>query len=164
MLTSFITNEIVMILILSVGITALALELIVPSFGLIGIAGIYLIFESVLALKNFSNPLIYIVISVIIAGSITVLIAKTLLRNIDSNKLVLNKNLSNSRGNKDLQITEDLIGREGVVVKIMRPSGEVEIDGIIYMAISSGNYINRGEKVKVEKIRGGKLYCRKINL
>lgn len=164
MFTQFINNEILIVLILSVGLTAIALELIVPSFGMIGVVGIYLIFESILSLKNFSNPLIYIIISIIIASVNTFLIAKVFLRNIDSNKLVLNKNLSKSRSNKDSKIRDNLVGREGVVVKIMRPSGEVKIDDIIYMAISSGDYIDRGEKVKVEKIRGSKLYCRKINI
>lgn len=162
MLTSLITSDIILIIILSLGLTALAIEILVPSFGLIGVAGIYLIIESVLSLKNFTNPILPILISVIISISLTFIITKTLLKNIESNKLVLNKSMSNTKGNKINN--NNLIDKEGIVVKILRPSGEVDIDGIKYSAISSGDYISKGEKVIVDRIEGSQIYCKKIRL
>lgn len=164
MLTGFITNEIIFTVILTLGFTLLILELFVPSFGLLGISGIYLLIESFLALKNIENASLYVIISLISSTIIGFILGKIFFKNMDKNKLVLHSSFNDIKGNK-LQNKinkEALLNSEGVVEKVLRPAGTIKIDGIIYNAVSNGNFISKGKKVVVEKIENSQLYVREI--
>ncbi len=163
MLTNFINSEILLILILSAALIAIALEVLIPSFGVIGLAGVYLLVESILAIQNFENPYRAIFISIVIALIMTVVISKYLLRNMKNNRLVLNQSMSVAKGNKNKAVGEDFVGKTGIVVKVLRPSGEVKIEDEVYDAISNGDFIDRNSKVIVEEIKGSQLICKKID-
>ena len=99
MLTGLITNEILFTVVLTLGLTMLILELFVPSFGLLGVSGIYLVIESFLALKNIENEILYIIISLISSAIIGLIIGKMFFRNMENNKLVLHNDFRNVKGN-----------------------------------------------------------------
>lgn len=162
MLTGFITSEIIFTIILIIALTAITLEIFIPSFGLIGLVGIYLLIESILAIGNIDNAVFYVILSLIIAIILSFILAKFFLRNIDNNRLVLNDDLSNSKGSKLGKAEKGLIGKKAIVKKTLRPSGLVEIDEIIYGAISSGDFLSKGDEVLVENVRNGQLYVREI--
>lgn len=164
MLTGLITNEILFTVVLTLGLTMLILELFVPSFGLLGVSGIYLVIESFLALKNIENEILYIIISLISSAIIGLIIGKVFFRNMENNKLVLHNDFRNVKGN-NLQHNinkEDLLNTTGVVDKVLRPSGTIEVDGTIYNAVSNGNFIPKGKKVVIERIENSHLYVREI--
>lgn len=163
MLTGIIINEIIFTIILTLGITALAMEIFVPSFGLIGIAGIYLIFESILAIGNIDNAFIYILISIILSAILSIIMLKIFFRNIENNRLVLNSSLKDTTGSKLGKVTNDLVNKIGIVEKVLRPSGLIDIDGVKYSAVSNGDFITRGSNVVVEKIENSQLYVKKID-
>ena len=54
------------------------------------------------------------------------------------------------------------IGEEGVVISPLRTAGKVEIRGEIYDAVSSGSFVDKGEKVKVIGIEGSKMIVEEI--
>ena len=53
------------------------------------------------------------------------------------------------------------MGKEGVVTNDLKPQGYVEIEGKIYQAALETGYAQRGEKVKIFRHEGGRLYCKK---
>ncbi|NVK84435.1 MAG: nodulation protein NfeD [Cytophagia bacterium] len=55
---------------------------------------------------------------------------------------------------------EDMVGKEGMAVTILRPSGRVEIDDEIYDAYTRGEYVERGTKVVVVSQQGASLQVR----
>lgn len=160
MLTSMITSDIALIAIISLGLILLILEFIVPSFGVLGLAGLYLTIESVLALKNFSNYYIHIFISVIIAISFAyILYIKIFKKNSD---LVLKQSLSSFKGNKSSNLIKDLAGKRGYVVKVLKPAGKIEIDGEVYSAVSDGDYISKDSEVWVSRVENSQVYCKEV--
>lgn len=54
----------------------------------------------------------------------------------------------------------EFIGRCGVVVSPMRPSGEIEVDGVLLQAKSEGKMIDKGTTVRVTRLQGGTLVVR----
>lgn len=162
MFTGFITNEILFVVIFAASLILIGLEFFVPSFGILGITGGYLLIESILSIDNFSSPGLYILLGVLIALVALIIIVKYFVKHMDSNKLVLNSNMARSKGNGPKFDVTDLAGREGVVYKTLRPSGEVEIDGRIFEAVSFGDYISKGAKIRVEKVVASKIYCKQI--
>jgi membrane-bound ClpP family serine protease len=47
------------------------------------------------------------------------------------------------------------------VANDLKPQGYVEIDGKIFQASIETGYAQRGEKVKIFRHEGGRLYCKK---
>lgn len=162
MITNLINNEILYVIVLSLGITLLLIEAVVPSFGLIGISGILLIFESVTSSLRFENYYLLMIISLFSGIILAYLITWNFILSRES-KLILKNNLHKAKGNGYELSKEDLIQKEGIVTKVLRPSGEIEVGGKIYNAISDGNFIEKGKKVVIEKIEGSQLFVKKIN-
>lgn len=55
---------------------------------------------------------------------------------------------------------EDLVGKEGIAVTILRPSGRIEINDEIYDAYTRGEYVEQGTKVLVVSQQGTSLQVR----
>jgi membrane-bound ClpP family serine protease len=76
-------------------------------------------------------------------------------------KFLKNKSLSEcSKKTDDVEKREVLIGREAIVVKDLKPSGVIEIDGEVFQARSFGNYVKKGEKVQVVSSQSFYLFVR----
>ncbi len=58
--------------------------------------------------------------------------------------------------------TMPTVGKEGVVIAPLRPAGRVLIEGRNIDAMSVGSFIEKGEKVRVARIEGSRLFVRKI--
>jgi len=54
------------------------------------------------------------------------------------------------------------LGAEGTVVSTLRPSGKVEIEGKLFDAVSTGQFVDKGKKVKVIEVVLGKLVVEQI--
>jgi len=159
-------------------IIVIAEVFIVPTFGVLGIIGIvmiisglalamvenvsfeynssYIIFHSV---KSFAIVTMSLFISIILSISMS----NKMLKSKTFNWMVLNSGLKKDDGFVSGQISNnELVGRIGVVVGMLRPSGKVEIDDEMYDATCEVGFIERGEKVKVVRYESGQLYVKKI--
>ncbi|MGY8793108.1 MAG: NfeD family protein, partial [Gammaproteobacteria bacterium] len=56
---------------------------------------------------------------------------------------------------------KSLIGSVGTVVSVMRPSGRIMIDDAMYDAYTRGEYLEKGEKIKVIAAEGTSLKVQK---
>ncbi len=54
------------------------------------------------------------------------------------------------------------MGKEGVAYTILRPSGRIEIDDVLYDAYTRGEYIEKGDKVVVISQEGTSLKVRSM--
>ena len=77
-------------------------------------------------------------------------------------KVVLTSSLDTQQGYVYRHdVNNDLAGKEAKVIAVLKPSGKVEIEGVIYEAISiNGKYIDKGSIVIVAYAEKGILYCR----
>lgn len=55
---------------------------------------------------------------------------------------------------------KSLIGKEAIVVKDLRPSGFIEVNGIHYQAVSTGEYLRKDRKVHIIDGEGAHLIVR----
>lgn len=56
----------------------------------------------------------------------------------------------------------ELLGKEGQAESVLRPAGKVRIDGVSYDALSEGDWIETGRKIKVLDVRGTGLVVRAV--
>ena len=146
-----------------VGISLISLELFIPSFGIIGVAGIALAIYSVM--DSFASPKKGIF--VIIATGLAVVITMTIFV-----KLGFRVNLFDSyvldvkeRDRKDFHEDKDLselIGNVGVTKSILRPTGRIEVDGEIYDAMARSEFIEEASVVSVIDVKDGHIIVKEM--
>lgn len=59
---------------------------------------------------------------------------------------------------------KEMIGKKAVVATDLKPSGQVEIDGKVYQALSEGDYIDKDDQVIVIGGQGSHLIVTRIRL
>jgi len=55
------------------------------------------------------------------------------------------------------------IGDEGITLSTLRPIGKAEFNSKTYEVKTSGNYVDRGEKVKITQIESHQIVVEPIN-
>lgn len=164
MFSSIIVDPYIFMFVLVLGILAIIVEVFIPSFGLVGITGLYLIFNALGAVTKIENPYTYIILSIIIAMILGIFVIKYFMSKKTMKKLVLDtKLLGTSVDEKKQEEDSKLLGLEGKVIKPLRPSGLALINGKTYDVMSNGEFIAVGEKIVVDKLDGNKIYCRREN-
>ena len=146
-----------------VGISLLSLELFIPSFGIIGVAGLALTTYSVM--DSFTDPKTGFF--VIIATGLAVVITMTIFVKLgfranlfDSYVLdVKEKNKNKVYKNKDLS---KLMGSVGISKTILRPSGRIEIDGEIYDAMARAEFIEKSRVISVIDVKDGHIIVKEM--
>jgi len=169
------------IVIFIVGVILIGIEIFaIPGFGVTGISGITLaVIGLSLAMVDsfdfkvddlsvFANLMFHAMLLVL--GSIFLSMVGSLLlsqrmfaTNFFGGKLTLNATQTTTEGysSADLNL-KLLVGKEGVAETVLRPSGTVLVDGVLYDAKAQYGLIEKGEKVKVIKYETTQLYVVKV--
>ena len=145
------------------GLILLVIEGIVPGFGLPGISGIILILVgTVLAMNSLGMAIMSLSIAIIITTIVSIVLFKLGFRSQILNKIVLNSRTESDRGFVSSTPKNDLLGKEGIALSGLRPTGFIDIDGQRLDALSEGGFISKDEKVLVVKVEGSKIIVRRI--
>lgn len=150
--------EIIGIVLMCIGFILIVVEMLLPGFGLPGISGIVsAVAGIVMKSRSFDEGLTYAVILIVASAiAMTVIIVFFRSKKIKS-PVRLDDEVSgevNFIGAKDLEV---LVGREGITVTDLRPAGKIDIDGVTFDVRSEGPFIEKGRRVKIERIQGGSL-------
>lgn len=140
------------------GITLLAIEIFIPSFGVIGIAGLILTMYSVM--DSFASTqmgfLILIVSALAIILTVTIYVKLGFDRNLFDRFILKNTN-SSQRGYNSKNNHSVLIGKNGITKTILRPTGRIEVEGNAYDAKSDSDFIGKDREVEVVAIKDGHI-------
>lgn len=146
------------------GILLLILEIFVPSFGLIGIAGFGL-----LGLGYFLNytdlwgSIFDLSLAIIVAVAVAYILIKKGYKFLPAKgKLILNTSLHKQRGYSSGRDYTLYLGKTGTALTTLRPSGKAEVDGKILDVLSNGPVISEGTAVQVVHVEGVKITVKEL--
>jgi membrane-bound serine protease (ClpP class) len=162
-------------LILLLGLTLLFIELfITPGFGILGILGALCVFLSLVMILIEHPPnipfkiddirvaIFRVALSMAITVGIMVILARFLPKTRPGKVLVLKTAASQKEGVITGAIKyKNLEGMIGDTVTDLRPSGKAVIDNQRIDVVSEGEYIPKGQKIKVLKVTGSRIVVRK---
>lgn len=145
------------------GTLFLLMEILLTGVGLFAVLGISSIFVSLI----WSMGGDIAAVKVLLAGLVLAVVAFALIATkLPSSKLwervVLRETESGEAGYNSVDDYGMLVGKEGSVTSELRPSGKVEIDGKIYDVVSSGPYLEEGERVVVSEAVGMRIVVRRV--
>jgi len=151
------------ILIFIMGVTLLALEIFIPSFGVIGIIGLILSGYSVM--DSFSDSRMGILVLVLTALAIILTVTIYVKLGFDRSlfdRMILSNKDSSTRGYNSKTNYDNLVGKSGLSKSILRPTGRIEIDGNIYDAKSESDFISKDRNILVTRIKNGNIIVKEI--
>lgn len=152
------------VMLFAAGSMLLLLEFFLPG-GIIGTIGLILV---VLSLLFAAENIGHMAVSLLIAGSVSFLAIFIMSKVIGKRmkwfkKIILQDSTSTEKGYVSNQTRTDLIGKQGVALTVLRPSGTVMIDNERLDVVTEGTYIDQGKKVLVVKAEGPRIVVREIN-
>jgi len=158
------------------GVILLLVEIfVIPGFGIFGILGIVGILTG-LTLGMIPNDafdftfvpsgdLFVALLTVILAAVVAIALIFFMAPKINQWKafstIALSTTLKSSDGYTSTFYADDLLGKEGITHTRLMPSGRVLIEDEIYDAYSRGEFIDKGEKIKVISTEGTSIKVKK---
>lgn len=144
------------------GIVLMLIEIFMPSFGIFGIIGILcLIAGVVLAAYNTGNALASLGTAFLVTIIVLAVASRYMKRRGVWSKFVLKDQLTSDQGYNSAVERKDLIGKTGIALTPLRPSGTVQIDGERIDVVSAGEFIAKDQKVVVHEVEGTRIVVRK---
>lgn len=146
------------------GVIAIMIEFILPTFGLIGIAGFFSILYSLVSTSS-SVWLGIVVFS--FAFMIALLVGWYVTKKFKITPawkkwFVLDDRLTKDKGYSSVVDYRDLLGKVGVTITPLRPSGFARFGDQKIDVVSEGEVIPANEKVEVIHVEGRKVIVRKV--
>lgn len=122
----------------------------------LGITTIWFVFGAIVAwvLAEFNMPFIVQILAFIVVSGVLLYFTKPLVKRY--------LKVGRQRTNADALIGEFAIVTEGI--DTLKAIGQVEIRGQVWSAKSTGELINRGEKVEIIDIQGVKLLVKRVDM
>ncbi len=140
---------------MAVGLLMLGIELLViPGFGVAGLLGLAALGGSVYVAFDQLSAMY---VGIVLVGSLTG--CGVLIWMFPRSKLVLDAAITGSAVDESLP---DLLHREGTALTVLRPSGSVDIDDRPIDAVTDGQYVEQGTRVKVVRVEGGRVVVEPI--
>lgn len=146
-----------------IGLTLLIIEGIVPGFGFPGISGIILIIVgTILAMDSVSIAILSLSVAIIITSIVAIIFVKLGYKSRILSRVILENRTDSDRGFLSSQPRNEFLGKEGITLSGLRPSGYIDIDGQRLDALSEGGFIPKDSKIIVVKVEGSKIFVRRI--
>ncbi len=147
-------TAIIIALIIVIGFVFLAIEVfLVPGFSIPGLAGIAMIGYGIFKAKvEYGIAGVFVTVAVSIVSAV-VLIALSL-RSRTLRKVSLEYSVRDAKAVDDYSL---LMGKEGVAISSLRPSGTADIDGKRLTVVTDGVYIERDTPIIVAEIDGTRI-------
>ncbi|MEK7466851.1 MAG: NfeD family protein [Planctomycetota bacterium] len=159
------------ILLFAIGAILLIVEFLTPGFAVVGASGLLLMGAGlILALQNFvfpSNPYQWNSL----AGNFLTLTASTggavigfaaIVRFLPNTPMFKQLILKSEVPPAEAPAAVVLIGREGIAMTPLRPSGKVEVDGMTLDVVAEGEFVEAGTKITVVKAEGPSVVVRRV--
>ena len=146
------------------GVVLLLLEIfVIPGFGIAGISGIALIFISIFLTLGGGVGAIHTIGIVALILLVSFLVLLFFFPKLPIwKKLGLARRETRKEGYVAVKEEKHLEGKEGKAITMLRPAGVVEIEGKRYDALTDGEFIEKGKKIVVTKVEGGKIFVKRI--
>lgn len=149
------------IVLLVMGFLLIAVEILVPGFGLPGISGIVCLIAGIIMTADTVEQglTITVIVTVLLAVMMTVMMA--VLKKVKP-PLILEDELKAESGYLNVSDLEYLVGKEGVASTDLKPAGKCNVDGVEFDVRAESRYIVRGTKVKISCIHENTIMIREL--
>lgn len=167
MLLEFISANLSIILCFLLGIGLLVVEVFMPGFGLPGISGILLEIISVVLMYNSYGGLAALGLTIVVLAVMGIVVSVTLRSaskgRLSKSSIILNDRETVEDGYTATTDMEVFLGKEGVTLTPLRPTGMAEFEGVKLNVISDGEYVEKDVPVRIHHVEGARVVVRRLS-
>jgi membrane-bound serine protease (ClpP class) len=149
------------------GLIMLLIEMFTPGIGAAGVTGLASLIAVVVMQLGWGNPrvaLYIIAIALLIIILALIWIIRSLQRGrLSKSFLVLNEQSDGTSVPEVASAKNDLVGKSGVALTLLRPAGIAEIDGKRVDVMTAGEFLAKGCRVTVVKAEGMHILVREAD-
>ncbi len=147
----------------ALGLLCIFAEVFLPG-GVLGVLGWLLIgtsFVGAYHIWHLSGPFVLFVAGIVGVGVALCVIAIKLMPKTAVGKMLF---LQNTQKGYDVSISgqRELIGKEGIALSFLRPSGIAEIDGKRVTVITEGEFIEKDVRIRVCELKDNQLVVHRV--
>ena len=149
------------LMLLLAGLCLMALELFVPSAGMLGlVAGCVILASVVMAFMTDSlSGMIFLMVALLVIPTMLFMMIKVWPHTPIGKRLLMDDDtLTDVLPQGDFYDRGELAGKIGIAKSKMLPSGQIVIDGQKYDAISDGFAIEAGDRIKVVSVKENRIH------
>ncbi|MFH0953489.1 MAG: NfeD family protein [Verrucomicrobiota bacterium] len=152
------------IILVIVGLFLIGAEIFLPG-GVIGVLGVMALAGAMIvgfspAVFGLQGGLLSALIIVVLVGLCIAAWVKYFPKTSMGRRMTLEKDGKTFKAASEV---ESLIGKEGVALSILRPSGIAKIDGRRVDVVADGTWIESGKRIKVMGVSGPRVLVREIS-
>lgn len=146
------------ILLFVLGVLLLIVEMFLPGFGVVGIAGILcLIVDIFITATSWIQGLIMAAVIVVLLALLFAIFVLLSSRGRFPRALVLRDATDAAEGFSAAEDMQYLMGKRGVAQTDLRPSGNADFDGVRLDVVTRGDFIEHGSAVRVVEVEGNRI-------
>lgn len=146
------------IILLAAGFVLAGIEMIVPGFSVPGISAIICFIIGIFILADSVVEAALITLGILaLLGILMAIILFLLSRGKLKSPIVLDEEQNREEGYLSSGDLNYLLGKQGIAVTDLRPTGIADIEGVSFDVLSKGNYILKGSRIEIVKVEGAKL-------
>jgi membrane-bound ClpP family serine protease len=159
----FESIKLVTIILFFAGMALITIELFIPGIGIFGgLGAICLVLAIVFQANTFLQGLILFLIIAAIVAVLALIVARSFRKGrLYRSSLVLKNEAKREEGYVSNDDNSSLVGKSGVSLSILRPSGRANIDGMHVDVVTDGEFVDAGEKVVVVASVGRRIVVKK---
>ena len=159
---AFLANNWPALLCMLVGVGLLILEAFLPGFGVAGFTGIVLELAATLLVwikaKSFLPAALTLLVGLVVtATALTLSLRSAAKGKLSRSDLILRGTETEEAGYLASEDMKVFLGREGVTVTVLRPTGMAEFDGVKLNVISDGEFIESDTPVRITRVDGNRV-------
>jgi membrane-bound ClpP family serine protease len=156
------------LILLLFGVALIFLEIFVPSGGVLSVlAGLAILASIIVGFgESFFVGTVILVVALIIIPIVVGAAIKWWPHTPFGRMVMINRPASQSEvlpNTREYRLHDTMIGKRGVAVSSLLPSGDVRIDGQIYDSVSAGMAIDPGQEIEVVDVRTQRLVVRPLS-
>lgn len=157
------TLTIIGIILLVIGFVLVAVELVIPGFGLPGISGIVCLIAGIFfTADSVEEGILITVVVIAVLGILMTVIMGLLAKRKLKSPIILDTDVKAGDSYLNSSDLEYLVHRKGVALTDLRPAGRGNFDGIDLDISSDGGYIERGTPIVIDRISEKRLIVKKL--
>ena len=155
---------IVAIILFVAGFILIGIEMVIPGFSIPGVSGIICLVVAIfLVSDSFVEGAIIALVIMALLGIMFVIILGILSKARLKSPIILKDEQNKEKGFISSNDLNYLLGKQGVAVTDLRPSGTADFDGIEFDVLSEGKYISKDTRLVIFKVQGSKLIVKAIS-
>lgn len=141
-----------------IGFILIGIEMVTPGFNVPGLLGAAcLVLAVFLVSDSFEKGAIITIIVLALLGVMLAIILLLFSKGKLKSPIILKEELNTDKGYISSSDLNYLVGKQGVAITDLRPSGVGNFDGIDFDVITEGRYIVKGSNLVIYKVQGSRI-------